>query len=177
MGVIVWSYTQGGSAITDEVDHGDVSNSSTTTPQTLYVRHTYANEITDVGLYIREFSGTYDGDFTANGDLLEVLGWGTSDEADGFGGVEVLFSGSTWPVYDNKEDDVDPQEYFVFRPGRGDSEANAVTIPTTAGADTAGEIQVGETDVCFDMRIEIPANEDIIGDRLFDMVLTYTYTS
>ena len=56
---VIWSSESGGDPILTTVNHGNASNGSTTSVQTIFLRHDGANIITDVGFYIRQFSGTY----------------------------------------------------------------------------------------------------------------------
>lgn len=179
---LTWSYTDGGNAIADFVDHGDVANGNNSSGEELYLRHDGENSITGVALFIREFSGTYDGDATSNADIVELLDWGDSNTAGTFGGVQINWDAvnayaAGWPTYDDK----DPGDVLVHRTGVGDSEQNAVTLPTSTMSSAepiAGEIIAGTTPgVRFKMRISVPSEEDTVGVRLFDHVAKYTYTS
>lgn len=170
---LIWSFTNGGDAIVDIVDHGNASNGANTASQVIYIRHDGVNPITNTGLYIRQYSGSYTGAATAVDDYQELLSWGDATVAADFGGFEVSFNGSTWPSVSSKS----PSNAFVARTGTGDNETNAVTLPTATGADVAGEIQASETDVNFTCRIVVPTNEDTVGLRQFDQVLRYTFTS
>jgi len=176
---IIWSNTNGGSAIGDFVDHGDIDNGSIGDSQEIFVRHDGENPITGVAFYIREYSGTYNGDATAGADFAEMIAWGDENTSNSFGGIMIHWGAasgyvSAWPVYNNKE----PAESFTHRTGKGDSFENAVALPTTTGALAAGEIADGSNpNVRFRIRVGVPNNEDKVGVRLFDHVMTYTYTS
>lgn len=178
---IIWSFEPGGNAIEDYVDHGDISNGSNSGGRIIYVRHDGENAITDVGFFIREYTGTYNGDATSNADIVEILSWGDGTTAAAFGGVMINWDAvnsfaADWPVWNLK----DPDYAFVHQTGTGDSELNAVTLPGggIAGTDVEGEIASGDNPgVRFKMRIEVPSNEDTVGVRLFDHVAKYTYTS
>ena len=176
---IIWSLTNGGIAISDTIDHGSAANGSETTEKEFFVRHNGNNSITNVGLYIRQFSGTYTGSFTASTDIAEVLSWGDGNTLSDFGGFMVNQNAITsyatgWPTYDSKS----PSGGFVHRTGVGDSEGNAVDIATTTGASVAGEIQAGSSpNVRFKTKVAVPSNEATIGVRQWETVLRYSYTS
>lgn len=177
---VIWSYTNGGDSISSTIDHGNASNGDTTTGLELFLRHDGDNEITSVGLYIRDFSGTYSGDATASNDLSELLAWGDASTSSAFGGFQVNFDAvgsyptASWPLYNSKT----PSNGFVHRTGTGDSELNAVSIPTATGATTAGEIPSGNSpNVRFKVRIQVPTSEDTAGVRQFDQVVKFSFTS
>lgn len=175
---IVWSYSNGGDPITTIVDHGNASNGSETTYKEIFLRHDGANSITEAGLYIREFSGTYSGSFTPSADLAEILAWGDASTASTFGGFFSNFLPDTyatgWPTYNSKT----PTGGVAYRTGVGDSEGNAVLIPTTTGALAEGEIQTGTSpNVRFAVRVSVPDAEDTLGIRQWDHVLRFNFTS
>lgn len=177
---IIWSLTNGGQAISSIIDHGNSSNGNVTSAQELFVRHDGSNNITDVGLYIRQYSGTYNGSFTAIADIAEILGWANESTEAGFGGFHCNllatsnYLASGWPTYSNKS----PTGGFAHRTGVGDSEGNAFTLPITTGALASGTIQTGTApNVRFKVRIQVPSDEDTIGIRQWDHVLKYNFTS
>lgn len=177
---IIWSLTNGGTAISTTVDHGNASNGATTTAKEFFIRHDGANEITGVGFYVRQFSSTYQGHATAAADIAELLGWGDASDTDDFGGFQINMNAvgaypvSAWPTLLSKS----PTNGSVFRTGVGDSEGNSVAITTASGASASGTIQTGNSpNVRFKSRIVVPTNEDTVGIREWDMVLVYTYTS
>lgn len=176
---IIWSTTNGGSAISDYVDHGDIANGDSGAAQEIFVRHDGDNAITSVAFYIREYSGTYNGDATASADLAEIIAWGDASTSSTFGGVMINWDATnsyaaSWPTYSSKA----PTGSFVHITGTGDSEGNAVTLPTTTGALTAGQIiSSASPNVRFKMRVDVPSDEDTVGVRLFDHVCVYAYTS
>ena len=184
---IIWSLTNGGDPISTVLDHGNNSNGDTTTGMELFVRHDGINAITNVGLYMRAYSGTYSGTFTAVSDFTEIVGWGTeaADSAE-WGGFMCNFNATgsypaaSWPTFLDKLTTLPgtPGNGFVHMTGIGDSELNAVTIPTVTGATTAGEIQISTSpNVRFKVRVAIPTNEQTVGIRQWDQVLRYSYTS
>jgi hypothetical protein len=179
---LIWSFTAGGNAIDSYVDHGDVNNGSNSAGREIYVRHDGENEISNVGFFVREFTGTYNGDATSNADIVELLGWGDANTAASFGGIMVSWDSvagyvADWPAYDDK----DPGSAIVHRTGTGDSEQNAVSLPAgsiVGGAADAGKIDSGDNPgVRFKMRVYVPTDEDTVGIRLFDHVCKYNYTS
>lgn len=179
---VIFSLTNGGEAISDIVDHGNVSNGSASSDLELYLRHDGANSITNAGLYIRQKSGTYSGSFTASDDFAELLEWGDAATESAFGGFHINFNAegtyaeyaAGWPTYDNKS----PSGGYVFRTGVGDSEANAITIPTTTGATSNGTIQAGNSpNVRYKVRGVVPDTENVLGIRQWDTVCVFNFTS
>jgi len=180
MVAITWSLTNGGAAITDVIDHSTVNNGSASAPKQIFLRHDGVFSITGCGLYIRQYSATYNGDATAPLDFAEMLEWGDSATSEGFGGFEVnmdaidTYPAEQWPTFLDK---TTPYGY-VCRTGVGDSAGTAVTLVTQTGCTALGEIQTGASpNVRFSCRFEVPSNEDTLGVRLIDQVLLYTYTS
>ena len=177
---IIWSSTVGGEAITSIIDHGNAANGAATTPEEIFIRHDGGSNITNVALYIREYSGSYSGSATAAADIAEIINWGDQTAEDDFGGFFINFNAATsyatgWPTYSDKS----PTGGFVHRTGYGDSESNAIDLPTSTGATATGEIQTGSAapGVRFQAKIAVPTNEDTAGVRQWETVLRYTYTS
>lgn len=176
---VSWSLTNGGAALTSALDHGSLGNGDIGTATEIFVRHDGANPITSAGLYVREFSGTYSGTFSAASDLAELLAWGDAATANGFGGLQVNFDATgsyaaDWPTYDNKA----PGSSYVFKTGQGDSEANAITLPTSTGCPSAGTIPAGASpNVRLKLRVVCPSDEDTVGIRQIDQVLRFSFTS
>jgi hypothetical protein len=177
---IVWSFSNGGAALSSAIDHGSSPNGDTTTAQLIYLRHDGSNEITAAKIYAQQFTGSYVGAATAAADISEVLSWGDASTESTFGGIHFnlnaigSFPTAAWPTYDDKT----PTGGATCRTGVGDSGANGVTIPTTAGASSAGVIQTGTTpNVRFQARIQVPSTEDTVGIRQFDFALSYSFTS
>ena len=179
---VIWSTTNGGTAISSNVDLGSKANGEVSTDQTIHLRHDGANVITGVGLYIREFSGAYSGSVSAASDYAELLAWGDATAEDDFGGIFInmdainSFTSTEWPAYDDKTTTYG----FVCRTGVGDTEGNAVTVSknTTSASGTDGQVPVGSSpNVRFQVRARVPTNEDTIGTRLFDLTAVYSATS
>lgn len=177
---VIFSTTNGGTSLVETVSHGNASNGDTTTAQTLYLRHDGDNDITGVKMFIREFSGTYDGDATAAADFAELLAWGDDSTEDGFGGfmmnqrATTAFPTAGWPTYSSKS----PTGGSVHRTGVGDSELNGITLLSTTGADSDGTLQDGDApNVRFQVKIQVPIDEDVAGFREWDQVVSFTYTS
>ena len=177
---IIFSSTNGGAAITDTLDHGNASNGAETTAEEIFIRHNGTNSITSTKIYMRQFSGAYAGSATAAGDLSEMFAWGDESTESAFGGYMINFNAAQsyptadWPTYNNKS----PSGGTVFRTGVGDSESNAITIPTSTGATSSGEIQAGTSpNVRFKAHVAVPSDEDTIGIRQWETILVYQYTS
>lgn len=164
MASIIWSLTNGGAAISANVDHGTVGNGDTSGATQLFIRHDQAGDLTSVGVYIRQYSGNYAGSFTAATDFAEVLSWGDGD--DGF--QYNLNATGAYPSSD----------WVCFKTGSGDSELTAIALTTTTGASAAGTLQAGGSpNVRFSTRLKIPSSEDTVGVRQWSLVLRYTATS
>jgi len=177
---IIWSLSNGGDALSTTLDHSNASNGNYTTEKEIFIRHDGLNSITDAGLYIRQLSGTYSGSFTAAADIAELLYWGDQSTSSTFGGFQcnllatTSYPSSGWPTYSSKS----PTGGFVHRTGVGDSESNAIAVPTTTGATSSGTIQAGSSpNVRLKVRILVPTDEDTIGIRQWDQVLKYNFTS
>lgn len=182
---IVWSLTNGGSAISGSTDLGNLSNGANTTAKEIFIRHNGSNSITSAGIFIREFSGTYLGARTAAADFTEILAWGDGTTANSFGGLQInmkrdqpsnTFDTAAWPTYSSKAPSSGKGN--TFRTGVGDDESNPITILSSTGATANGTIQAGSTpNVSFQLRIAVPSEEDTLGIRHFETVLTYSFTS
>jgi hypothetical protein len=177
---VTWSETNGGSALTSNLDHGNATNGSNSTAKTVHIRHNGNENITSAGLYIRAFSGTYTGYSTAATDIAEMLAWGDAGTAAAFGGFQMNldavggFPAGSWPTWNNKG----PSNGVVCRTGTADSESNAVTVPVAAGATAAGTIQTGTSpNVRMECRFVVPSDEDTRGVRQIDQVLKFNFTS
>ncbi len=164
MANIIWSLTNGGASISSNIDHGTVGNGDESSATQLFVRHDGASNLTSVGLYVRQFSGNYAGSFTSAADFAELLAWGDGDKGFRYN----LNATGSYPTAD----------WASFKTGSGDSEANAITLPTTTGASASGTLQTGSSpNVRLSTKVVIPSNEDTVGIRQFSMVLRFTATS
>ena len=172
---VTWSLINNGPQVPSFIDHGDISNGQTTTPVTLYLRHDGINPITNVGLYVREFSGTYSGSLSGTDDLLEIRSWGDGVTALTFGGFQFSFNSSTWPSSYTSKDT--PTTAYTYRTGVGDSELKAITLDSTATGGSSGVIAAGNTTTHFQVRIQVPSSVDIVGTRQWDLTTVFTYTT
>jgi len=184
MGVtIVFSSTNGGTALSSPVNHGNLSGGSTTTEQLIHIRHTGTNPITATSIYMEAMTDAeYGGDFTASADKTELLSWGDASTSDGFGGVAVnmnatgSFPDASWPTLANKTT-VDGFG-FAIRTGVGNSSTNPLTILSVTGATSNGTVQAGTTpNVRFQMRITAPVDSVVLGTRQFNTKLKFTSTT
>lgn len=177
---IIWSLSNGGAAISDPLDHGIKGNGESTDAQIVYLEHDGSNPITNCGFYIGEYSGTYDGDFSAPADLQELLDWGDATLEDEFGGFQINmdatggFPAGAWPTYLDKQ----PTNGSAFFSGIGDGLANKILLAISMGLSSIGVIPAGSApNVRFQSRVQIPTNEDVVGVREFDQKLRFTFTS
>src|SRR6185436_10451613 len=125
------SFSNGGLGIADPVDHGDISNGSTTVPQTIYLSHNGTNPITSTGIYCSAVdSSEYAGSSSALTDFEEILEWGDASSSNDFGGTQLNFNASggfpntSWPTFANKTT-ADSRGYTI-RTGIGDSASNSI---------------------------------------------------
>jgi len=174
---IIWSLTQGGDAVS-LVDHGNSSNGSNTTEKEIYLRHNGSNPITNAVLYLQSYTGTYNGEATPTSDINEVLGWGNTITANGFGGMLIHQGASdsyaeAWPTYLSRTGTA----VNTFYPGNGDSAANGFPILTSTGASVEGQIENGTPNVRFKLRVQVPVDESVLGIRQVDQVLQFDFTS
>jgi hypothetical protein len=177
---ITFSYSNGGAAISSDVDHGNTSNGLTTSGTEIYIRHDGLLAITAAKLYIRAYSGTYSGGASANLDFLELLAWGDAIASNTFGGFQVnmnateAYPAADWPVYTDK----DRTHGYVCRTGTADSAGNGVLLSTGTGVTTAGQVPTGAApNIRFKVRVQIPTAEDTVGIRQWDQCLVFNYTS
>jgi len=180
---IIWSLTNNGTAITDVVDCGNVTNNDTTTVETFFIRHDGSAAITAVKFYIRQYSGTYSGGASAAGDIAELLGWADAATAAAFGGVFLNMYATedptafttNWPTLGTKS----PDYGSAFRTGVGDTADNGITLVAQSSAtDTVdGTITNAIKDHSFQIKVTVPEDEDTTGVREFELICAYTYTS
>jgi len=177
---VTWSSTDGGSAISEPLNHGSAAAGNILTAQTIFLAHNGTSPITGCVFYIEEKSGTYGGAATPSADLAELLGWGDDSTANGYGGYQLnmdangSFPALSFPVFNNKQ----RNQSVTFLTGVGDSPANGVPLPTTMGLTNAQEIPIGTSPgISFQCRIQIPTDEGVAGIRQFDQKLRFTFTS
>jgi hypothetical protein len=181
--VITWSTTDGGFPIAEPVVHGTgVPQGGVTPGQILYLRHNGLNPITNAGLFLKLYSDTYVGSFTASEDFGELIDWGNAALATDWGGLMLnqnaiaAFPGTSDPTFANK-DSLDGTGFNV-RTGVGDDVTNPIIIKQESGATVDGEIAAGLTpNVRIKFFIRVPLSEDMLGVRLFDIAMQYTFTS
>lgn len=180
---IIWSLTNGGSQLSQPVDHGNNNSSNTLGPVDIHLRHTGINPITGCFVYIRAYSGIYSGDHTAATDFNEIISWGNGTSAPAFGGFQFSMNGNM-PDFTNKNS-LDGLGY-TFRTGYGDNSTNAISLKKeiySAGG-VNGEIPAGAApNARFQARMIIPTTPDAPftnttpGVRLFEQVLKFTFTT
>jgi hypothetical protein len=170
---VTWSSSNGGSAISEPLDHGDAPVGGWSTPQEVFLSHDGNNPITNCGFYLVNTDlGT---------DLAQVVFWGNQNTANEFGGfllnmdAEGLYP--TWSAYNDKYG----TNYNVFRTGAGDSRENAIQLPVAMGlTGAAGVIQTGTApNVRFKCRLNVPfAFYDYAWvDIEFRQKMRFSYTS
>ncbi len=176
---ITWSESNGGVGISS-LSHGNGSAGSTLTAKTIYLRHSGVNQISNVRIYAAQKAATYTGAATAAADFNEIISWGDSNIANGFGGLQFNFNatggfpGASWPSVSSKS----PSNGENIRTGVGDTNTNGVFLPTATGCPSVGVIPAGGSpNVRFQLRFKIPTNEGTLGARQIDLRIRYTFTS
>lgn len=183
--LVTYSSTNGGSAISSDIDGGSVGNGEVTTADTVYVRHDGDNSITSCKFYIAAINERYLGAATADGDLSEVLGWGDGATAAAFGGFFLNldasggFPAGSWPSLANKSVTSGLKTVgAACRTGVGDSASNGISLITNMGCSSDETIQTGTSpNVRFQCKASVPSAEDTVGLRHIKLVLSYSYTS
>jgi hypothetical protein len=175
---VVWSASDGGSAITSPLNHGSGSAGANLTEQLIYLHHNGENQIIDCGIYLTELTDTYTGGASKSADLSELIGWGDGSSANSFGGfllnMDATGSWPTWPTWSSKEGSA----YHTIRTNKGDSSVNKILLPIQTGVASIGVIPSGgQPNIRFKCRINIPTNATGVYLRQFDTRLRYTYTS
>lgn len=170
---ITWSNTNGGVSISSK-GHGTGSAGDTLSANTLFIRHSGINSISQCRFYLATTSGssaTY---------LTEILQWGDATTAADFGGLQLNMDAnggfpSIWPTIYSKFG----TNYNVFRTGVGDSSTNGILLPQAMGlTGSPGIIQAGDApNVSFQCRIQIPSSVVDTGSRWFDQRMRFSYTS
>jgi len=181
---VSWSLTNGGTEI-DSLDHGSAGNGTSSTVKTIHLRHNGVYSITECGIYIRAIPTGYAGDFTADADIAEILGWGDGADASSFGGMFLnlnatgSFPVASWPTLATKSVLSGGDTIGVaLRTGVGDSPTSAVPVVTEMGCSVDDEVQAGSApNVRFQCKFAIPPGESTLGARSIRMSLTYDYTS
>lgn len=172
---ITWSSTEGGTAIPEPLDHGNIANGTQGTTKDLYVRHNGTNPITSVGYYMQAFSGDYagnGGNASAAADFTELIGWGDNSVSTDLGGFF---------INQNRVGSYPATDFQVHKTGTGNSASNAFTLastsftPSSTGT-TNGQLDAGD-DSHVQVYIAVPSTENTAGVRLFDQVLKFTFTS
>lgn len=178
---IIWSREQGGVSVAEPLNHGDNRDTAITDPITIYLRHDGENEITNCAFYTRPWTTTYLGDFDPTDDFNEITDWGTQTTTSGFGGIQFnLDANGDFPSYNwpDKDNHIAASGVgFVAASGIAVSEGTAFTLPPEMGLTTPGVIPAGSPDVSFQVRFQIPLEEDTPGIRLIQQVLKFTYTA
>jgi hypothetical protein len=178
---VTWSLSNGGSAASDPVDHGDQASGDKSSGIQVYIAHDGENSLTNCRFWIGEKSDTYGGDFTAPADLAEMLEWGDATSSGLFGGFQVNMDTEggfpdSWPEWDDKEGD-----YFSsFYTGHGDVAASGVLLSQKMSPEMTvdGIIPADMTTwPSFKARVQVPADESTTGVRQFDQRLRFTYSS
>lgn len=186
---VYWASDNNGSAISQPLNHGDVSNGSETSAQTIWIYHDGTNAITNCGFYLAQYSGSYTGAVSALADYNELLAWGDGGTDDAWGGYQINMDASggfssAWPT--RSTNPVSDLGYnFNTDSDMGSDTDNAITLAAEmkgGGGGSDGEIPANPPngyglDHKFQARIKVPADEDTAGKRQFDLVLKYTYTS
>jgi hypothetical protein len=161
--VLTISSTPGGTAISDNVDFGDITPGSSSSNQDLYIRHNdLINEITDCGFYITRYVGMDYPGLDADLDYAKLIEWGDLITP---AGVRISQDESTW-------------EYFKSGSGGGTidypKELSADAIIGSGGV--AGEIQPGQ-EAYVQIGLTLPTSAGDAQARAFGLVFSFSATS
>jgi len=161
---LIVSLASGGADVgSTKIDYGDITVGNSG-QQTLYMRNTYNNNITNVTLYFAE-AATYTGNASAALDFAELQDWAsaTPDDSTGNVGNGLMLSQDGG------------SNYSQLKLGTLDSQANGEAI---SGGATPGEIAGGGTEELSSLyKVAVPAGEADGGERDFDLNIYYRYTS
>lgn len=180
---VYWASDNSGTLLNQVVDHGSVAKGNNSGATTFYLYHNGQNDITNCGFYIQPRSGLYEGDFSALTDYQELIDWGDSTNANGFGGYMINMNATgAWANGWAAVGDKFPAYGFVCRSGVADSFGNAQTLMSEMGCSSSGVVQNNYPNgyginVRFQCRIAVPSNETSLGQREIDLCLRYSYTS
>lgn len=179
---IVWSLSNGGSAVDEPVDLGDIGVGQNSTALQVFVAHTGEEPITNCALYMGEYTDTYGGDAGAIADYSSLIEWGNSPSAGGYGGLAVNFDAegsfaSSWPSFG----DSSPSHGLshMLRSGVGDTFGNAIMFPPEASSEmtVSGVIPAEMTNwPSFQLRLAVPSDESS-ALRQMELRLRFIYTS
>lgn len=183
------SKTISGTDVADAVSGGNagydigVTSSESNPTTTWWWRHAGASKITDFGYYLRMFSGTYGGDYSALTDYNRILALG--DGAKGLLVEEDAFQATPFSV---------PATTFRIKTGQGVAYATRRTMPASAmvynnagtetapSAPVAGELGQNGNSTLGDraklrIKFEVPTTETLGGKRQWDTVGSFAYTT
>lgn len=170
------------------VDFGTVPNNGSSNTQNLYIRHDGANKITELSVYIQQYSGVYGGAFTAADDFNKLIALGDAVGDYGLHYDEDWNAGTPFTTF------------YKFKTGDGISYETRRTIQTTSllyynssnaqksdpSAPVAGWLAENTNNsnattygnrALLKQRIKLPASEIEGGIRQWSTVLAYVYTS
>ncbi len=168
-----------GSPISTDKDLGSVSVGAGTNNDlghTIYISHNNPSNITNFKLYITPYTG--DGDFNnKTAGYWDLLGWGDGNSASSFGGLQISWDGTNWPVYNKKDNNPNPSGLnTTIRTGVGDKASTAIIIPVDVGTGVAteGVIPAGEfPGIKFKYRVWVPGNFTNLTTLYFDIACTF----
>jgi len=187
---ITWKVNSGGWAAATAVDHGAAAAGSILTAQEIEISHDGNNQLSACKFYLAEYSGTYTGATSPNADYTELLNWGAQTAIASFGGFQInmdsinSYPSAKWPAY-NDHYDMGTGEYMVFHSDdgtttRGTTVTDAILLSKSMSDEMSvdGVIPANMTTwPRFKARVQIPADEGVVGIRQFEQKMRFTFTS
>lgn len=183
---IISAASIGGSQFADSLQGGGVgfqfgtSEASLPAPtRNIFFRHDGLTEITNLAVYLKAYSQTYGGEYSASFDLVKAI-----DQGNLGSGFQIDFD---W-------DGIDFTTYTVLNSSLGTSQETAIEIPvvailfnnggiaTTATAPVQGKLGIvgdsvlGDT-VKLKCRWVVPTGEPAPGRRQIDLAYIYNFTT
>lgn len=166
----------------DGCQYGTIEATQTPTKKEIWVRHDGASKITNLAVFIKAYSGTYGGEYSASADLVKTL-----DQGEVGYGFQIDWN---W-------NGVDFASYICLTPAQGGSQETAIEIPATSilknvgGIATAvssavqgelhpagspGAANGGDT-ALLKTRWVCPTDELAPGRRQIDLAYIYNFTT
>jgi hypothetical protein len=183
---IISSPAMGASQFADSLQGGGVgfqfgtSEASLPAPtRNIFLRHDGVSKITNLAVYLKSYSQTYGGEYSASADLVKAI-----DQGNLGSGFQIDFD---W-------DGIDFTTYTVLNSSIGISQETAIEIPVTAilfnnggtPATASGPVQgelgavgnstLGDT-VKLKCRWVVPTGEPSPGRRQIDLAYIYNFTT
>lgn len=183
---ITASNVLGGTALADSLQGGGSGYQFGTTEagvtpsnKLIYLRHDGSTFITNLSLYVKSYSQTYGGEYSASSDYAKVveqggLGSGFQIDFDWDGVAFATFSTITSGVGVSPETAIGIPVSSIFQ--RNGGSPIAATAPVSEKLGASGDTTFGDT-VLLKTRWLVPSNETQPGRRQIDLAFIYNFTT